>query len=170
MNFSDLLFFLTLKCKQQIEMLVSCIEFRKNPQYLKNAETPHCATIAAFWCRQRRRQWRRRQRHCVKVREEGGFRNWFSWFFSREAAHYTTFWFHKDHFKGQFLLTAVFFFLESGAMPVLTKSRNPTIFGWGDPFHSYLTFKKPEMDKTLRDGLIMSEMDSLNHKQLDLAL
>ena len=80
-------FFQELKCKEQIDMLESCIEFRKNPQYLKNAETPHCATIAAFWCRQARR----RQRHCVKVREEGGFRNWFSWFFSREAAHYTRF-------------------------------------------------------------------------------
>ena len=61
MNFSDLLFFPTLKCKEQIELLESCIEFRKNPQYLKNAETPHCATIAAFWCRQARR----RQRHTV---------------------------------------------------------------------------------------------------------
>ena len=90
-------FFPELKCKEQIELLESCIDFRKNPQYSKNAETPHCATIAAFWWRQPRR-WR--QRHCVKVREEGGFRNWFSWFFSREAAHYTRFWFHKDHFKG----------------------------------------------------------------------
>ena len=34
-------------------------------------------------------------------------------------------------------LTAVFF--ESGAMPVPTKLGNPTISGWGDPFHSYLT-------------------------------
>ena len=34
------------------------------------------------------------------------------------------------------LLTAVFF--ETGAMPVPTKSRNPTICGSGDPFHSYL--------------------------------
>ena len=33
-------------------------------------------------------------------------------------------------------LTAVFF--ETGAMPVPTKSRNPTICGSGDPFHSYL--------------------------------
>ena len=37
----------------------------------------------------------------------------------------------------KFALTAVFF--ETGAMPVPTKSRNPTICGWGDPFHSYLT-------------------------------
>ena len=34
-------------------------------------------------------------------------------------------------------LTAVFF--ETGAMPVPTKLRNPTICGSGDPFHSYLT-------------------------------
>ena len=34
------------------------------------------------------------------------------------------------------LLTAVFF--ETGAMPVPTKSLNPTICGSGDPFHSYL--------------------------------
>ena len=34
-------------------------------------------------------------------------------------------------------LTAVFF--ETGAMPVPTKSQNPTICGSGDPFHSYLT-------------------------------
>ena len=34
-------------------------------------------------------------------------------------------------------LTAVFF--ETGAMPVQTKSRNPTVCGWGGPFHSYLT-------------------------------
>ena len=33
-------------------------------------------------------------------------------------------------------LTAVFF--ETGAMPVPTKSRNPTLCGSGDPFHSYL--------------------------------
>ena len=30
--------------------------------------------------------------------------------------------------------------------------------------------KKAEMDKTLRNGLIMSEMDPLNHKWLDLAI
>ena len=34
-------------------------------------------------------------------------------------------------------LTAVFF--ETGAMSVPTKSRNPTICGWGDLFQSYLT-------------------------------
>ena len=34
-------------------------------------------------------------------------------------------------------LTAVFF--ETGAMPVPSKWRNPTICGSGDPFHSYLT-------------------------------
>ena len=33
-------------------------------------------------------------------------------------------------------LTAVFF--ETGAMPVPTKSQNPTTCGSGDPFHSYL--------------------------------
>ena len=33
-------------------------------------------------------------------------------------------------------LTAVL--VETGAMPVPTKSRNPTICGSGDPFHSYL--------------------------------
>ena len=30
--------------------------------------------------------------------------------------------------------------------------------------------KKAEMDKTLRNGLIMSEMDPLNHKWLDFAI
>ena len=35
------------------------------------------------------------------------------------------------------LLTAVSF--ETGAMPVPTKSQNPTICGSGDPFHWYLT-------------------------------
>ena len=33
-----------------------------------------------------------------------------------------------------------------------------------------MTFKKPEMEKTLRNGLIMSEMDPLNHIQLDFAI
>ena len=37
---------------------------------------------------------------------------------------------------GKMTLTAVFF--ETGAMPVPTKSLNPTICGSGDPFHSYL--------------------------------
>ena len=35
---------------------------------------------------------------------------------------------------------------------------------------AWMTFKKPEMDKTLRNGLIMSEMDPLNHKWLDFAI
>ena len=30
--------------------------------------------------------------------------------------------------------------------------------------------KKAEMDKTLRNGLIVSEMDPLNHKWLDFAI
>ena len=33
-----------------------------------------------------------------------------------------------------------------------------------------MTFKKPEMDKTLRNGLIISETDPLNHKCLDFAI
>ena len=33
-----------------------------------------------------------------------------------------------------------------------------------------MTFKKPEMDKTLRNGLRMSEMDPLNHKWLDFTI
>jgi hypothetical protein len=32
-----------------------------------------------------------------------------------------------------------------------------------------MTFTMPEMDKTLRNGLSMSEMDPLNHKCLDIA-
>ena len=32
-----------------------------------------------------------------------------------------------------------------------------------------MTFKKLEVDKTLRNGLFMSEMDPLNHKWLDFA-
>ena len=34
-------------------------------------------------------------------------------------------------------LTAVL--VETGTMPVPTKSQNPTVCGWGGPFHSYLT-------------------------------
>ena len=34
-------------------------------------------------------------------------------------------------------LTAVL--VETDAMPVSTKLQNPTICGWGGPFHSYLT-------------------------------
>ena len=33
-----------------------------------------------------------------------------------------------------------------------------------------MTFKNPEMDKTLRNGLSMSEMDPLNHIWLDFAI
>ena len=33
-----------------------------------------------------------------------------------------------------------------------------------------MTFKKPEMDKTLRNGLSMIETDPLNHKWLDFAI
>ena len=33
-----------------------------------------------------------------------------------------------------------------------------------------MTFKKPEMEKTLRNGLSMSEMDPLNHIELDFAI
>ena len=35
------------------------------------------------------------------------------------------------------ILTAAFF--ENGATSVPTKSRNPSICGWGDPFYLYLT-------------------------------
>ena len=35
---------------------------------------------------------------------------------------------------------------------------------------AWMTFKKPEMDKTLRNGLSMSETDPLNHKWLDFAI
>ena len=40
---------------------------------------------------------------------------------------------------------------------------------WG-VLGAWMTFKKPEMDKTLRNGLSMSEMDPLNHKWLDFAI
>jgi hypothetical protein len=33
-----------------------------------------------------------------------------------------------------------------------------------------MSFKKPEMDKTLRNGLSMIEMDPLNQKWLDFAI
>ena len=35
---------------------------------------------------------------------------------------------------------------------------------------AWMTFKKPEMDKTLKNGLSMSETDPLNHKWLDFAI
>jgi hypothetical protein len=35
---------------------------------------------------------------------------------------------------------------------------------------AWMTFKKPEMEKTLRNGLSMSETDPLNHKWLDFAI
>ena len=37
---------------------------------------------------------------------------------------------------------------------------------WG----AWMTFKKPYMDKTLRNGLIMSETNPLNHKWLDFGI
>ena len=35
---------------------------------------------------------------------------------------------------------------------------------------AWITFKKAEMEKTLRNVLSMSEMDPLNHKRLDFAI
>ena len=35
---------------------------------------------------------------------------------------------------------------------------------------AWMTFKKPEMDKTLRNGLSMIETDPFNHKWLDFAI
>ena len=35
---------------------------------------------------------------------------------------------------------------------------------------AWMTFKKPEMEKTLRNGLSMSEMDPLNHIGSDFAI
>ena len=35
---------------------------------------------------------------------------------------------------------------------------------------AWMTFKKPKMDKTLKNGLSMSETDPLNHKKLDFAI
>ena len=35
---------------------------------------------------------------------------------------------------------------------------------------TWMTFKKAEMAKTLRNGLSMSKMDPLNHKWLDFAI
>ena len=81
-------------------------------------------------------------------------------------------------------------------MPTPTKSQNSTVCGQGGPFHSYqflrvfaisaflkvihalflgilgawMTFKKAEMKKKLSNGLSLSEMDPLNHKQLDFAI
>ena len=43
-----------------------------------------------------------------------------------------------------------------------------TLF-WG-VLGAWMTFKKPEMDKTLRNGLSMSKTDPLNHKWLDFAI
>jgi hypothetical protein len=43
-----------------------------------------------------------------------------------------------------------------------------TLF-WG-VLGAWMTFKKPEMDKTLRNGLSMIETDPLNHKWLDFAI
>ena len=40
---------------------------------------------------------------------------------------------------------------------------------WGG-FGAWMTFKKREMDKTLKNGLSMSEMDPLNHIWLDFAI
>ena len=37
-------------------------------------------------------------------------------------------------------------------------------------FGAWLTFKKAEMAKTLRNGLGMIEMNPLNHKWLDFAI
>ena len=34
----------------------------------------------------------------------------------------------------------------------------------------WMTFKKTEMEKTLRNGLSMSKTDPLNHKQLDFTI
>ena len=51
------------------------------------------------------------------------------------------------------------------------KAPDSTLF-WGGlrGFGGVDDLKKAEMDKTLRNGLIMSEMDPLNHKWLDLAI
>ena len=35
---------------------------------------------------------------------------------------------------------------------------------------AWMTFKKPEMHKTLKNGLSMSETDPLNHKWLDFEI
>ena len=35
---------------------------------------------------------------------------------------------------------------------------------------AWMTFKRPEMDKTLRNGLSISETDPLNQKWLDFAI
>ena len=37
-------------------------------------------------------------------------------------------------------------------------------------FGGMVDLKKAEMDKTLRNGLIMSKMDPLNHKWLDIPI
>ena len=54
---------------------------------------------------------------------------------SMMSGFHSVFW-EKIRLEKILTLTAVFF--ETGAMPVPTKSRNPTICGSGDPFHSYL--------------------------------
>ena len=35
---------------------------------------------------------------------------------------------------------------------------------------AWMTFKKPDVDKTLKNGLSVSETDPLNHKWLDFAI
>ena len=40
---------------------------------------------------------------------------------------------------------------------------------WG-VLGAWMTFKKPDMDKTLKNGLSVSETDPLNHKWLDFAI
>ena len=66
-------------------------------------------------------------------------------------------------------------------MPVPTKLRNPTVCGWcllmvpdSPPLlgvlGAWMTFKKPDMDKTLKNALSMNETDPLNHTWLDFAI
>jgi hypothetical protein len=51
---------------------------------------------------------------------------------------------------------------------LIFKVPNSHLF-WG-VLGAWMTFKKPEMDKTLRNGLSMSEMDPLNHKWFYFAI
>ena len=40
----------------------------------------------------------------------------------------------------------------------------------GGVWRAWMTFKKPEIEKTLRNGLSLSEMDPLNHIWLGFAI
>ena len=95
---------------------------------------------------------------------------WFNPLFGKNAPNSSA-WFSGFSSFGQLTLDMGVFIRSMGSPDCKDKAPDSTLF-WGvlRGLGAWITFKKAEMDKTLWNGLSISETDLLNQKWLDFAI